>query len=438
MHKQSVSARDVTLGLVIGLGLGLLALALILLLARPWDWGRAEPPPVTELAPSPTPWLAPTPSPAAPPAPSPTVQPPAVITYTVREGDTLSGIAYRFGVTVEALQAANGIVGDLIYPDQVLVIPTGQAALPPTAPATGWQFSILEGDLAAAYPATVETSRFTLHYTPGTYPAQDPQAVADMVARALAHIETTLGAHLEGPFDIYAAGSLFAPPDQALRGRSFSAARRTFFLHDGSGNPADQQYILTHEMTHLFSWNVFGRPSSALLSEGVAVYVGARIIAASDHIQPTVFCAAYRQAGQLPSVSGNLSFEGHIRDLENYYTAGCFVQYLIETYGAERFAQVYPTSDYVGVYGRSLAALEQEWLAHLDANSPPVPFVPADLTSRVASVAAASDALFDGFSGTPAQWAAYPEFDAARIALLEGRFGDVDAHLAAFYQLLGR
>ncbi len=55
---------------------------------------------------------------AAPSASVPTT------TYRVRRGDTLSGIAARFGVTVRALKAANGITdAALIRPGQVLVIP---------------------------------------------------------------------------------------------------------------------------------------------------------------------------------------------------------------------------------------------------------------------------------------------------------------------------
>jgi len=45
-------------------------------------------------------------------------------TYTVAQGDTLAGIAERFGTTVAALQAANGIDDpDEIVIGQVLVIP---------------------------------------------------------------------------------------------------------------------------------------------------------------------------------------------------------------------------------------------------------------------------------------------------------------------------
>lgn len=45
------------------------------------------------------------------------------IYYTVVQGDTLSSIAGRFGTTVDAIKAANGLVSDLIYVGQVLIIP---------------------------------------------------------------------------------------------------------------------------------------------------------------------------------------------------------------------------------------------------------------------------------------------------------------------------
>jgi LysM repeat protein len=62
-----------------------------------------------------TPSAEPTPSPAAPPAQR---------TYTVAAGDTLGLIADRFGTTVEALMAANGLSDpDHIVEGQLLTIP---------------------------------------------------------------------------------------------------------------------------------------------------------------------------------------------------------------------------------------------------------------------------------------------------------------------------
>lgn len=63
----------------------------------------------------------PTPAPQPAPAPAPSN------TYTVRAGDTLSGIASRYGTTWQHLQAINGLGNpNLIFPGQVLRV-TGEA-----------------------------------------------------------------------------------------------------------------------------------------------------------------------------------------------------------------------------------------------------------------------------------------------------------------------
>jgi LysM repeat protein len=64
---------------------------------------------------------APAATPAPPPAPAPA---PAATTYTVVRGDTVSGIAARFGLRTAAVLSANGLSGSsIIYPGQRLAIP---------------------------------------------------------------------------------------------------------------------------------------------------------------------------------------------------------------------------------------------------------------------------------------------------------------------------
>ncbi|MBK8051022.1 MAG: hypothetical protein IPK16_30370 [Anaerolineales bacterium] len=124
------------------------------------------------------------------------------------------------------------------------------------------------------------------------------------------------------------------------------------------------------------SGNVYGAAVSVMLSEGVAVYAGMELIADSSHMPIRTFCSAFHQAGALPRISQSLDYLGHIRNLENYYAAGCFVKFLIERYGAPTFGQLYPTADFVTVYGKSVEALEAEWIADLEANPVALDFAP--------------------------------------------------------------
>ncbi|HOZ39006.1 MAG TPA: LysM domain-containing protein [Anaerolineaceae bacterium] len=80
----------------------------------------ATPQPTTTLAPSPT----------TPPTPTPT---PAPVTYTVTEKDDMFGVALRYGVSLDALKAANPtVIPNMMSVGTVLIIP-----ITPTPPSTG-------------------------------------------------------------------------------------------------------------------------------------------------------------------------------------------------------------------------------------------------------------------------------------------------------------
>ena len=89
--------------------------------------------------------------------------PAAGTTYTVKWGDSLSSIAYRYGMTVEALMIANGLTNpNFIYAGQVLVIPGAGSpapAMPPGPPLAKTYYTVKWGDtleaIAYRYGTTV-------------------------------------------------------------------------------------------------------------------------------------------------------------------------------------------------------------------------------------------------------------------------------------------
>ena len=102
-----------------------------------------------------TPPPTPTPPPSnPPPAPPPTNN----TTYTVQPGDTLTRIAIRFGVTVQALLQANNLVNanflfvgqQLIIPGTAVSNPTPLPAPPPTQPPTSTNL-LLNGSFEEAW-----------------------------------------------------------------------------------------------------------------------------------------------------------------------------------------------------------------------------------------------------------------------------------------------
>ncbi|MBB5353379.1 LysM repeat protein [Haloferula luteola] len=80
----------------------------------------AKPEPVRTVSTTSTPAPKPKPKPVVKPKPKPK---PAFATHSVRKGDTLYGLAKRYGTTVGKIQQANGIKGSNIRIGQSLKIP---------------------------------------------------------------------------------------------------------------------------------------------------------------------------------------------------------------------------------------------------------------------------------------------------------------------------
>jgi len=91
----------------------------------------------------------------------PGAAPPSTTSYTVRAGDTLSSIAYRFGTTVSALVQLNNLPNSwYIYVGQVLRIPVG-AAVPPQQPAASYH-TVRQGETLTRIAMMYGTSVWAL------------------------------------------------------------------------------------------------------------------------------------------------------------------------------------------------------------------------------------------------------------------------------------
>jgi LysM repeat protein len=115
------------------------------------------------VTPTPTPTPTPTRTPAATTTPAPAPATSSATTYTVKSGDTLSGIAARFGTTATRLRNLNNLSSDLIRVGQVLKLPgaatetaaPAPAPTPSTAPRT---YTIKAGDSLSGIAARFGTT----------------------------------------------------------------------------------------------------------------------------------------------------------------------------------------------------------------------------------------------------------------------------------------
>jgi len=199
----------------------------------------------TSTGPAPTATLTPTGTVIVPTAtPTSTTQPPGCPTvYVVRPGDTLYSIARRFGVSVEAIMAANNLPNpNSIYAGQQLTIPCPGAPVPTPTPGTPWPqptvYVVQPGDtlysIARRFGTTVQAiaqanhiinpnriyvgQRLMIHGTPGPQPCTGIHIVRrgetlTSIARRYGTTVWTLAQmnHLSNPNVLYAGQRLRVP-----------------------------------------------------------------------------------------------------------------------------------------------------------------------------------------------------------------------------------
>lgn len=326
-------------------------------------------------------------------------------------------------------------------------VPTSEPPVPETverAYRSSWAPSMLRMNLAENYPRFYRRPHFTLYYQPGTYTEAHLDETLALVEESLALVEASLGATMEERFEVLVAGTLYARPNAHLRGLSAGDINQVYVLHDGTGTDADNAYFFAHELAHLVAAHVYGNPEeSIMLSEGLATWAAMPALEAGGYLPAGEWCAAMDAAGMIAPLvdieTDREAFKGHIRHPATYFGAGCFTGYLIDTYGLESFREVYTTSAYTTVYGKTLAELDAEWRATLAARWAQAPTLDAArLRSAEQQVAETYAYVFYHYEDeNPVYYEAYLAADRARVALWKGDFEAAEGWVAQARRVLG-
>ncbi len=235
-------------------------------------------------------------------------------------------------------------------------------------------FAVDASDIDAELDGVKITPHFVIHYARRA----DIEADIDLIAAdhefRYAQVVRTLGVDLDERIDSY----YFADADQKARlmgARTVEMAKpwqRAIFLED-EGFPAP---ALRHEIAHVVAGE-FGDPWLAVsarrvarvvpipnpgLIEGLAVAVDwpGRYDTLTT---PDQWTRVMSLEGDVPSIDDLLSL-GFLSEssARAYTTAGSFLHFLLDRYGAARLRDLYRSGgDFQGAYGSSRAELEKQW-----------------------------------------------------------------------------
>jgi hypothetical protein len=163
----------------------------------------------------------------------------------------------------------------------------------------------------------------------------------------------------------------------ALRGITLSNQRTIRLFYAPGTDPERVAAILAHELFHQLQHDYYGerdhRKADVILLEGMAVW-GTAASFPTEAGEPS-YRARVREAlaaGAILPLTTSLQADCRTTTRNSVYQQwASFVEYLVLTYGRERLDAAYRSStgrpagsaDYGGVYGKSLAELEREWLA---------------------------------------------------------------------------
>ncbi len=213
-------------------------------------------------------------------------------------------------------------------------------------------------------------AQFDLAVDGGLY-AGDRTALADDLQAALAYVTGRFGSGPSGRFK----ATVVREDGCGLHGIAYTDLRvvQVFTCNDIARERAVA--IMAHEFVHQFEQDRYGPAhlhSDLILSEGTATW-GAGKYWLGGQLDFRAYVRDQRRSGVFYPLATDYTGLGIGAMNALYYQWASFVEFLISTYGRDKFDRLYVTgdnapgsADYVGTYGKGLDALEQEWQAWLD------------------------------------------------------------------------
>ena len=225
-------------------------------------------------------------------------------------------------------------------------------------------------------PAPIDGSAFAagdfdVQVADGLYTGERSQLRSEL-DMALAYVAGRFGS---GPSARFTA-TIVDAEGCGLHGIAYTDVRNVQVYSCGSIGRDRAVAIMAHEFVHQLAQDRYGAAhlhADMILLEGVATW-GAGKYWLGGQPDFRSYVRAQRRAGTLLPLATNYNGLGVAAMNTLYYQWASFVEFLVQTYGREKFDQLYVSgasdpgsSNYAGVYGKPLDVLEQEWLAWLDS-----------------------------------------------------------------------
>ena len=218
-----------------------------------------------------------------------------------------------------------------------------------------------------------ETEHFKLYYEKGSRVEQDIEWIAHDHEFRHAQLTTYFQMQPSKKTRSY----IYTTPDQK---KQLIGARETSVEDPFAGgfhiNYEDFPHpVMKHELAHAFTadWHPLLKVSlKPGLHEGIAVAAAWN----SERLTPHQRSKAMHQLKIAPEIQQIMGL-GFWKEASSrsYTLAGSFVRFLVDSYGMEKFKDVFPTGNFKQTYGKTLTNLVQEWKGFLES----VPLTKDDL-----------------------------------------------------------